>query len=261
MINKGMSAFKTGRIGVYGEKDRLLQRRLSFEKTTLTHHTVTVFKYLGDTNLNEGSSIFDISDSIFMENRDRRYDSNGVVINADVVQMEESPYDLSGFGIINPLEGQQIIRVHINSFESDGLSRYIITGDVIEIPFFSDKNGNNMFFEVTNVDEKKVFESFYVTVTLEPIKDTQEMVEIEGITSNSDVLADLQADLDAAYDATFLEEGLNTEPTLYVDRDYVEDDYVNLPPTTGGFTDDEPRDDYDPRPNSDFLDDPTRQVF
>lgn len=256
-----MSAFKQGKIGVYGTKDRLLQRKLSFEKTTLSHHPITVYKYLGDANLDEGSSIYDISDSIFMENRDRRYDSNGIVINADIQEMEESPYDLTSFGIINPLEGQQLVRVHINSFDADGLGRYLIVGDVIEIPFFNDKNGNNMFFEVSNVDEKRVFESFYVTVTMETVKDSQEMEEIEGLQTNSDVLDALQAELNKEYDASFTKSGLSSEPTLYCDRDYVEDDYWNLITTTVGFTDDNTREDYSPRPHDDFLDDPSATIF
>lgn len=256
-----MSAFKQPKIGVYGQKDRLLQKTLSYERTSLTHHPITVYKYLGDATLGAGSSITDIQDNIFMENRDRRYDPNGVIINAHVEQQEDQPYDLSAFGIISPLGDTQIFRVHINSFEADGLSRYIIVGDVIEVPFFSDRNGNNMFFEVTDTDEKPSFENFYVTITATRVKDSQEMEEIEGIPSNSDALDDLQAALNADYDATFLESGLVSEPTLYADRDYVEDDYWNPIPTTAGYADEGTREPYSPRPNEDFLDDPNAQVF
>lgn len=256
-----MSAFKSGRIGVYGSKDRAMQRRLSFEKTTLSFHEVVVFKYLGDTTLGAGSSIYDISDNIFLENRDRRYDPNGIIINADVQQIEEAPYDLSAFGIISPLGDTQIIRIHINSFEADGLGRYLTTGDVIKIPFYTDRNGNAMFYEVDDVDEKKAFESFYVTVTMDRVKDSQEFSEIEGIPSNSDALDDLQAALNADYDATFLESGLTSEPSLYADRDYVEDGYWNPIPTSAGYADESEREDYDPRPNSDFLDDPLAEYF
>ena len=256
-----MSAFKQPKIGVYGDKDRLLQKTLSYERTSLTWHPITIYKYLGDATLGEGSSITDIQDNIFMENTDRRYDPNGIVINCHVEQQEDQPYDLSAFGIISPLGDTQIFRVHINSFEADGLSRYIIVGDVIEVPFFSDKNGNHMFFEVTDTDEKPTFENFYVTVTTTRVKDSQEMEEIEGIVSNSDALADLQADLNADYDATFIDEGLQSEPTLYSERGYVEDGYWDIAPTTTGYDDEAPRDEYSPRPNEDFLDDPNAKYF
>lgn len=256
-----MSAFKNGLIGVYGLKDRAMQRRLSFEKTTLSHHPVDVFKYLGNTTLGAGSSITDIQDNIFMENTDRRYDPNPITINADVQQMEESPYALEQFGIINAFEGTQLIRVHINSFESDGMGRWLIVGDVIRIPFFTDRNGNAMHFEVSDVDEKNSFEKFYATISLEQVKDSQEMEEIEGIQSNSDALADLQNDLNDAYDATFVDGGLNPEPSLYAERGYAEDGYWDISPTTTGYTDAGTRDTYSPRPNEDFLDNPNAEYF
>lgn len=256
-----MSAFKQAKIGVYGTKDRAFQKRLSFEKTTLSHHPITVYKYLGDATLGAGSSITDIQDNIWMENTDRRYDSNGIVINAHVEPQEDQPYDLSAFGIISPLGDTQIFRIHINSFEADGLGRYITVGDVIEVPFFSDRNGNNMFFEVTDTDEKPSFEHFYVTVTTTRVKDSQEMEEIEGLASNSDALDDLQASLNAAYDATYTQEGLTSEPSLYADRDYVADDYWNPIKTNTGYTDSGTRDDYDPRRHDDFLDDPNATIF
>jgi len=256
-----MSAYKIGKIGVYGDKDRAMQRKLSFERTSLTHHPIIVYRYLGDATLGAGSSITDIQDNIWMENRDRRYDSNGVQINAEVVQRDEQPYDLSAFGIISPLGDSQLFRIHINSFEADGLSRYIIVGDVIRVPFFKDRNGNDLHFEVTDVDESPAFESFYVTITASKVKDSQEMEEIDSIASNSDALDDLQAALNADYDATFLESGLTSEPSLYADRDYVEDGYWNPAPTSSGYTDEGTREDYDPRPHADFLDDPNAQSF
>jgi len=256
-----MSAFKQPKIGVYGYKDRLLQKTLSFEKVSLSWHPITIYKYLGDSTQGAGSSITDIQDNIFMENRDRRYDPNGIIINAHVEQVDDQPYDLSAFGIISPLGDTQIFRVHINSFEADGLGRYITVGDVIEVPFFSDRNGNNMFFEVTDTDEKPSFENFYVTITTTRVKDAQEMEEIDGIQSNSDALDELQATLNDAYDATFAEGGLQSEPSLYVERGYVEDDYWDAAPTTSGYTDETTREDYSPRPNEDFLDDPNAEIF
>lgn len=255
-----MSAYKTPRIGVYGQKDRLLQKTLSFEKVSLSWHPITVYKYLGDSTLGAGSSITDIQDNIFMENRDRRYDPNGIIINAHVEQVDDQPYDLSAFGIISPLGDTQIFRVHINSFEADGLGRYVMTGDVIEVPFFQDRNGNNMFFEVTDTDEKPSFENYYVTITTTRVKGSQEMEEIEGIATNSDVLADLQAQLDETFIDSYAEGGLASEPTLFVERAFVADGFWDVASTIT-YTDETPRTDYEPHPNDDWLDDPDNQVW
>jgi hypothetical protein len=252
-----MSSLKIGRIGLYGNKDRLLQKTLSFEKTSLTHKNINVYKYLGDKTNGSNASISDMQDSIFMETTDRSYDSVPVEINAQVDNLDEAVMDLSKFGIISPIGDTQIFRVHVNSFDQDGLGRYLIVGDVIEVPFF-EQNGIKAFFECTDIDKKSEFEQFHIVVTTVPVKDTQEMEDLP-IPSNSDALGDLQTQLDAAFHEDFVDGGLDSEPYLYVDRDYVVDDYVDAISTIT-YNDPE-RTTYEPRANDDWLDDPNGKVF
>jgi hypothetical protein len=255
-----MSSLKLPRIGLYGKKDRLLQKMMSFEKVSLTWKTANVYRYLGSEVNGENASINDIQDSIFMETPDRSYGPIPVEINISMDDLGEQPFDLSKFGIISPIGETQIFRVHVNSFDQDGLGRYLIVGDVIEIPFLQ-QNGNDSqeaFFEVTDVDRKMEFENFFITVTTVPVKDTQEMEDLP-IPSNSDALGDLQTQLDAAFQEEFVDGGLDSEPYLYVDRDYVVDDYVDAISTIT-YNDPE-RTTYEPRANDDWLDDPNGKVF
>lgn len=258
-----MATLKKPKIGLYQQKDRLFQRNISFEKTALSWKTANVYRYLGDATQGAGALITDIQDTLILENPDRRYDTNPVEINVAYEEFNESPFDLSKFGIINPLGNTNIFRIHVNSFDVDGMGRYIMVGDVLEVPFLvtNGNAGNKAFFEVTDVDRKMEFENFYVTVTTVPIKDSQEFEDINEIPSNSDALQGLQDELDKAYQATFTDGGLTPEPSLYVERDYVDDDYVDDPATviyTDGTT--KP---YDPRPDKaeSFLDDPNSEIF
>lgn len=254
-----MPAFRNRPFGLYDSNDRTLQKRLSYERTSFGH-PVVVYKYLGSEVNKDSATILDIQDTLFMENPDRSYDPNGIKINAHVEQLPESPFDLSKFGIINPLEGVQVFRVHVNSFDNEGMGRYIVVGDVLEVPFF-ERDGIKAFFEVTDVDKKTEFENFHVVVTTVPIKDVQEMDEIPGMVSNSDIMDELQSSLDEAYERNVSNDGLNAEGDLYVMRGYVEDGYIDSADTVT-YTD-ESTSDYDPRSGlaSDFLDDPTAKTF
>lgn len=253
-------AFKQPKIGVYQNNDRALQKRLSYERVSLTWHPVIVYKYLGSEVNDDAASLLDIQDTLFMENPDRSYDPNGIQINAHVEQLPETPFDLSKFGIINPLEGVQVFRIHVSSFDDEGMGRYIVTGDVIEVPFFQ-KDDIKAFFEVTDVDKKTEFENFHVVVTTVPIKDVQEMEEIPGMVSNSDIMDELQSDLDDAYERAVSNQGLNAESDLFVVRGYVEDGYID--PASSVEYSDESTGDYDPRSDlaSDFLDNPNAKTF
>ena len=256
-----MASLKNARVGMYGDKDRRLQKTLSFEKTSLTFKTANVYKYLGSEANGTDASINDIQDAIFMETPDRAYDPDPVEINISMDDLSEQAFDLSKFGIISPIGETQLFRVHVNSFDTDGLGRYLIVGDILEIPFLQ-QNGNDSqlaFFEITDVDRKMEFENFYVTVTTVPVKDTQETAGIDGIPSNSDALSELQDQLDAAYNEDFTESGLNAEPYLYVRRGYVKDGYVDAVIVNEAIDTD--RTDYEPRPNDDWLDDPSGKIF
>lgn len=230
-----MSELKHPKIGLYGPKTRALQKRLSFERTALTWKTANIYRYLGDRR-NVTPDITDL-DPVFLEVADRAYDTTPVEINIAYEELEERALNLSRFGVIDPLGDQQIFRVHVNSFEADGLGRYLIPGDIMEIPFLVE-DGRKAFFVIEDVDRKPEFEKFYVYITAKPIMSTQETTEIPNIPTNSDIMATIDAGIDA-------------EGAADVPLDGVDD-------LTGA-----PRDPYDPRHDEqgDFLDDPNANPF
>ena len=254
--------YKTPRIGIYGDKERSLQKRLSYEKTSMSYHPVNIYRYLGSAINTPNAAITDIQSPLWLETNDRDYDSEPVMINAHVEQLQESSFDLTRFGIISPLQDVQLFKIHVNSFDPDQLGRYLIVGDVIEVPFW-EKDGIKAFFEITDVDRKTEFENFHVTVTCEPIKDSQEMEEISDIPTNSDVLDTLQSSLDTEFEKDVVNVGINVEFDLYVTRGYVIDDYVDPLDTFTYQDENQFKTTYDPRHDlsEGFLDNPDATVF
>jgi len=253
MINIDMAILKTPNIGVYESKTRALQRRLSFESVSLSWKTVNVYKYLGSA-VNGSPTIYDIQDKVFLENPDRSYDQSPVEINAWYEMLPESQFDLSKFGIINPIGNTQQFKFHINSFAGDGLGRYIVVGDILEVPFLL-QDKNKAFFEVTDIDRKTEFENFFVIVTTTPISDTQETDEITDMNSNSDLMDELGIDIGTEQDGVFADEGL--DPYRDTDTDYADVDAV-APDDAADTRDpyDVPTDDM-----NDFLDNPDKEVY
>ena len=237
-----MATLKQNKFGVYGTKDRLLQARLSYERLSLTAKTVKVYKYLG-SRVNGTPDIDDIQDPIFLEVPDRAYDTTPIEINVWYETLPESPVDLTRFGIINPLGDMQQFRFHSYSFEVDGLGRYIVTGDILEVPFLI-QDGKKTFFEVEDVDRKSEFENFFIIVNAKPISDKQEVTEIPNIPTNSAIEAIHDTDFETLMNSEVALEGLDL---------------------TEVETDDEisPRPTYDPRPDDgeSFLDDPNNIIL
>lgn len=171
-----MTTYTAPKVGTYGPLARALQKSLSFEHTTLTWKTANVFKYLG-SRTNATPAITDVEDPILLEARDRAYSSTGVEINLYVQPLPEQVVDFQNLGILNPLGNEQKFKVHINSFASDGLGRYLIPGDVIQIPFWQ-QDGYPTYFEISDVDRKQEFENYFVVVTGLRLDDKPELVEI-----------------------------------------------------------------------------------
>lgn len=258
-----MPPYKSPKIGIYGDNDRALQRRLSYEKCSLSYHPVNVFRYLGSATNTPNAAITDIQSPLWLETNDRDYDPIPILINAAIDQpLAEGVMDLTRFGIVSALQDVLVVRVHINSFDADQMGRYLIPGDVLEIPFFQQGN-TKAFFEIDDVDRKTENENFHVVCTCSPIKDTQEMEEIPGISTNSDVLDTLQSQLDTEYEKAVGDVGIDAESDLYVHRGYVLDDYLD--PLDIFTYQDEPQSKtpYDPRPDiaEGFLDDPDGRIF
>lgn len=230
-----MALLKKPVIGVYGSKDRLMQKRLSYERTSLTWKTVNIYKYLGAAT-NITPSIDDIQDPIFMENPDRAYDTTPVEINAHFEPLQEEQMDLSRFGIINPLGNNQRFTFHTYSFEDDGLGRYIMAGDIIEVPFW-EQDGRKSYWQVEDVDRKPEFETFTIIVSATPMNDTQETVEIPDIPSNSDIMTSLNTQMDVEQEANFTEEGYDTTEVILDDETQTREPYDPRPDATEDFLD------------------------
>src|SRR5690606_1909291 len=101
---------------------------------------------------------------------------------------------------ISPMGNEFIFRFHSLSFEADGLGRYMVVGDVFEVPFL-EQDGKKAYFEVTDVDRKSEFEKFYVVVTAVTLDDKRETAEIPNKNINSTIMSDIATDFDAEVDA------------------------------------------------------------
>lgn len=112
------------------------------EQFTVGGVDILLHKYLGpqDTgfvsNTEPGTtSITSIQDMLFMENRDRKYDTSVYTMRTQF-RMNDSDFDLTQFGLF--LTGDTIFAVfHLNDM-IDTLERKIMVGDVIEMPFLKD---------------------------------------------------------------------------------------------------------------------------
>ena len=103
---------------------------------------INLHKYLGPqttgfvSNTEPGTTgITAIQDLLFLENRDRKYDTS-VYTMRTLFRINDSDFDLTQFGLF--LTGDTIFAVfHLNDM-IDTLGRKIMVGDVIEMPFLKD---------------------------------------------------------------------------------------------------------------------------
>ena len=151
---------------------------------------VLVHKYIGpvdpsDPNKAMGEST--IQDVLFLENRDRKYDTSVYPLRG-VYNVQDIDFNLSQFGLF--LQNDTIfMTVHINN-TVETIGRKIITGDVIELPHLVDPYalGNiayalKRFYVVEDVN--RAAEGFSVTwyphlyrLKLKPLVDSQEYKDI-----------------------------------------------------------------------------------
>jgi hypothetical protein len=121
-------------IGVYGDKTRRFQRKLTRDLFGLSFKSANVYKYLGSRE-NPEPDIDDIQNKVFFEVPDRAYSGSPKTINIGMDPMRAEKMDFSRFGLINPIQDEQTFRVHVDDME-ECLGRWVIVGDVFEIPFF-----------------------------------------------------------------------------------------------------------------------------
>lgn len=229
---------KRPKVGVYEEKTRALQNRLSYEKVSLTWKTAFVWLYLGSsTNVTPSTS--DIQVTAFMEVPDRAYSAEPVEINIWNEENPEQSVDLSQFGIMNPIGDEKLFRIHINSY--DQLGRVIRTGDVIEMPFFA-LDGKRAYWEIIDVDREQEYEKYYSIIKAIPLDKKRESNEIPINRSNEGILGDYMDQVDTEADAEVSYNGVDTNNVTVDDPNTDTDD------------------DFDPRSgtNKSFLDDPTK---
>lgn len=221
------------KIGMYGEKTRKLQRSLTRETFALTFKCANVYRYLGSSESTE-PSINDVQSTVFYEVPDRAYDSNAVPINIGFEQMSESQMDFSRFGMINPLGNEQTVRVHLDDMAC--LGRWLIVGDVLEIPFF-ERDGQKSYWEINDVDDKPSYEKFYVTLSIAPLGDTRETREIEIDRSGFDISEQVRQHQSVEFEEQLPYEGLVMPDEPDPDPETMEP-VSNRRPKQGSFLDD-----------------------
>jgi len=165
---------------------------------------VLVHKYLGpgasaentpSTPAYANTSVTNIQDLLFLENRDRKYDPD-VFIMRGVYNIQDTDFNLSQFGLF--LQNDTIfITFHIND-TVEKLGRKIIAGDVLELPHLKDEFALNdltfalkRFYVIEEVT--RAAEGFSVTwyphlyrAKCKPLVDSQEFKDILDGIANTD---------------------------------------------------------------------------
>lgn len=187
---------KLGKIGVYGTKTRALQRRLSFEAFGLTFKLAKFWLYLG-SKMNDVPDITDIETKVFWEVPDKQFAAEPISVPIGMEPMAEVKADFSRFGYIDPLQNENLFRMHIDDFQ--WLGREPMIGDVFEMDFFL-KNGRKAIWEITDVDFKSETEKFIVIIHATPLADSRQNAQIDTSTgSNDDLLSTFMDEADEEY--------------------------------------------------------------
>lgn len=192
---------------------KFFDRRIS-EMFTVGGTGVLVHKYLGTRNQGvddatqpqySNQSEQNIQDLLFLENRDRVYDTT-IYSMRGIYQVSDSDFDLTQFGLFLAT-GTLFLTFHINDMV-DTLGRRIMSGDVIELMHLKDYNALNdvpmalkRFFIVG--DCQRASEGFSPTwwphlwrCKINPLVDSQEYKDIlnkiqTGPTGESSSLRDV----------------------------------------------------------------------
>ena len=168
---------------------------------------VFVHKYLGPVNPEEGQSTpavpnnsnpipeLGIQDLLFMENRDRHYDTDVYVIRG-IYTLQDLDFNLSQFGLF--LNNDNImINFHLRS-SFDALGRKIMAGDVIELPHQKDEFALDdsivalkRFYVVSEVTRpasgySQTWYPHLVRAKCSPLVDSQEFKEILDADSGAE---------------------------------------------------------------------------
>lgn len=124
-----------------GNDYKFFDGRIS-EMFTVGGTDVNLHKYLGPADSTfisntepGGTGITSIQDLLFLENRDRKYDSDVYTLRT-IYRLNDNDFDLTQFGLF--LTGDTLFAVfHLNDM-IETLGRKIIVGDVLELPHLKD---------------------------------------------------------------------------------------------------------------------------
>lgn len=211
-----ISLWKDGR---HSNDYKFLDRRISEQYTTggtgvLVHKYLGPIEQTGSEDLTKpvytNQSEMNIQDLLFLENRDRKYDTD-VYKMRGIYQVADNSFDLSQFGLFLQT-GTIFMTFHLNDMV-DNIGRKLINGDVIELQHLTDYNSLDQdvpaalkrYFVVS--DGQFGSEGFTPTwwphiwrVKLNPLTDSQEYKDILNnitISDNSttpigDILSNIQ---------------------------------------------------------------------
>jgi hypothetical protein len=224
-----------GKIGVYSEKTRKLQRRLTYEAYGLTFKEAKFYLYLGDKE-SDVIDINDFSNKVLFEVADRTYSTTGISVPVGMEQYSDSKQDFSRFGLINPLTDEVRFSIHIDDFET--LGRPLVVGDVFEMPFF-EKDGKKAFYEVTDVDFKLEKEKFICVFHASTLESSRKSRDIDLNRDNFNFMEDLS-------------EGMDENFSEIINTDETETDFEKESVTKNV--------DYRNKLQSSFLDDPLKEL-
>ena len=189
-----------------GNDYKFLDRRIS-EMYTVGGTGVLVHKYLGiqDQGVTgdatkpsyNNTSELNIQDLLFLENRDRKYDTS-VYSMRGIYQIADQDFDLSQFGIFLA-QGTIFMTFHLNDM-LETIGRKLMAGDVLELQHLTDLHSLDgtlpsalkRFYVVT--DAARAAEGFSPTwyphiwrLKMQPLVDSQEYKDIlNNISASSD---------------------------------------------------------------------------
>ena len=141
-----LSLYRPNKTADYNFLDKVIYEQFSIGGTDLFVH-----KYIGPVNPGDEDATADqpqydtinetnIQDMLFLENRDRKYDSD-VYNMRGIYNVSDTDFNLSQFGLF--LSNDTLfVTIHINSSVKT-LGRKIMSGDVIELPHLLDEYALN----------------------------------------------------------------------------------------------------------------------
>lgn len=194
MINSNMpklSLYKPEKSNDFRYFDRMISEQFTVGGTDLYIH-----KYLGVDDGNKNISPTNIQDIVFLENRDRKYDTDIIRIRGHY-NVQNLDFDLTQFGIF--LNNDTIyLTVHYNDM-IDLIGRKLMVGDVLELPHLLDNHPLNTsinyalkrFYQVT--DANYASEGFSSTwyphlwrIKAEPLTNSEQFKDILNAPENKD---------------------------------------------------------------------------